>query len=500
MDPNVKKEIKILINAKYPLIYIISWEEERVEALLKIIAEELGKKLYIWSCTKGICELDSKDRNLNTLDPYTAIVNFLDSKENAIYVFKDLHVLFKNEPSIRLIKDAAREVVNSKKNFIILSPVLELPQELSKHVVIFDFPLPDYKDLEVLLNGIIETAKNNKTFKIKINNDYEKELLIKAALGLTLTEAENVFSRAIVDNNELSIDDIDIIIKEKQQLIRKSGILEYLEVKEELSSVGGLDVLKEWIKKRGRAFTQEARNFGLPEPKGILLLGVQGCGKSLSAKVIASAWKLPILRLDVGAIFSKWIGESESNIRKTITMAESIAPVILWIDEIEKAFAGVTESSDSGTSSRVFGTMLTWLQEKTKPVFVIATSNDVSKLPPELIRKGRFDEIFFVDLPNEREREEIFKIHLLKRKKNIDNFNLKELAKQTNGFSGAEIEQVVISALYDAFDEHRDLIQEDLIKNINNTIPLSVTAKEKIEWLKNWAKARAINTSRGDKF
>ncbi len=497
MNNDIKKELKILISAKYPIIYILSWEENRVEAVLKSIARETMKKIFFWSCTTGIVQ-DSKTKDINseTMDPVKSIAHFLQSNENGIYVFKDLHPFLKNELIIRLMRDVVNEVLNSKKNFIILSPVLELPTELTKEVTIFDFPLPDINDLESILDSIINAGKNNPNIKVNIFNKEDKEKIVKAAIGLTHTEAENVFARALVNDSVLDLNDIDIILKEKQQIIRKSGILEYIEVKDDMNSIGGLENLKEWIRKRSRAFTKEARSFGLPEPKGILLLGVQGCGKSVSAKAVASMWHLPILRLDVGAVFGKYIGESESNIRRTILMAESISPVILWIDEIEKAFAGMKGDGDSGTSSRVFGTMLTWLQEKTSPVFVIATSNDISILPPELIRKGRFDEIFFVDLPNEKEREEIFTIHLKKRKKDVKQFDCAKLASISAGFSGAEIEQVVISAMYDAFDENRQLGMKDLIKNAEKIVPLSVTAKEKIQELRNWARDRAISASK----
>lgn len=497
MNFNLINELKILIAAKYPIIYIVSWEENRVESVLKSIANELGKKIYFWSLTTGITDtLDKPNFFVNdTCDPLKALRKFLETDEKAIFVFKDLHHFLKDSIIIRLLREIVKEVVNSRKNFIILSPICEIPIELSKEITIFDFPLPDFDDLKNILDGIIKTSQKSVNFEILLN-ETEKEQIIKAALGLTYTEAENVFARALVENKKLNKEDIELILKEKQQIIRKSGILEYYEVKEDMENVGGLNVLKEWAKKRTRAFTDEARKFGLPEPKGVLLLGVQGCGKSLCAKAIASMWKLPLLRLDVGAIFNKYIGESEANVRKTINIAESIAPVILWIDELEKAFGGIKGDGDAGTSSRVFATFLTWLQEKTKPVFVIATSNDITLLPPEFVRKGRFDEIFFVDLPNFNERKEIFKIHLKKRNKNVDKYNLDEMASHTQGFSGAEIEQVVISALYDAFDSNRELTQIDILNNIKKTVPLSLTAAEKINWLREWAKTRAVFASR----
>jgi len=315
---------------------------------------------------------------------------------------------------------------------------------------------------------------------------------VNAALGLTRFEAENAFARVIVTDKKLDINDIDAILEEKKQAIRKSRLLEYYESKEQFNNVGGLDCLKDWLSKRGVAFTQKAQEFGLPQPKGILLIGVQGCGKSLTAKAVASLWKLPLLRLDIGTVFSGIVGSSEENMRRAIKTAETLAPIILWIDEIEKGLSGVQSStfSDAGTSARVFSTFITWLQEKTAPVFVIATANNIQLLPPELLRKGRFDEIFFVDLPSLQERKEIFHIHLKKRKRESEKFDLELLPRESEGFSGAEIEQVIISSMYDAFLENRDINTSDILKNIKQSVPLSITMKENIEETRNWARYR----------
>jgi len=283
-------------------------------------------------------------------------------------------------------------------------------------------------------------------------------------------------------------------LAEKEQIIRKSGLLEYYKVEERFENVGGLGNLKRWLRKRANAFTTKARDFGLPEPKGVLLIGVPGCGKSLTAKAVSALWGMPLLRLDMGSVFGKYIGESEFNIRKAIKVTESISPAILWIDEIEKGLSGAA-GDNTGTSNRVFGTLLTWMQEKKKPVFVIATANDVSLLPPELLRKVRFDEIFFIDLPETRERQEIFEIHLRIRNRNPEKFDLPSLAEMSQGFSGSEIEQVVISSLYDAFEEGRDIVTEDVKRNIENAVPLSQTMKEKIEALREWAWGRTRNAS-----
>jgi SpoVK/Ycf46/Vps4 family AAA+-type ATPase len=309
-------------------------------------------------------------------------------------------------------------------------------------------------------------------------------------------EAENVFAKSLVEKHAF---DVDVILSEKEQIIRKSGILEYYPFSEHIGDVGGLDLLKDWMEKRTVAFTEKARAFGLPSPRGVLLLGVQGCGKSLSAKAIGSLWRLPLLRLDVGRIFAGIVGSSEENMRKAIRVAESVAPCILWLDELEKGFSGTQSSgmSDGGTTSRVFGTFLTWMQDKQAPAFVVATSNDVTALPPELLRKGRFDEIFFIDLPAKEERKQIFTIHLRKRKRNPEDFDLDRLAEATPGFSGAEIEAVVVDALYDAFDSLREggdeheIDTDTIIAAAHNTVPLSMTMRERIEDLREWAATRA---------
>jgi SpoVK/Ycf46/Vps4 family AAA+-type ATPase len=314
--------------------------------------------------------------------------------------------------------------------------------------------------------------------------------MLKAALGLTLSEAENVFARCIVEKGRF---DVDLIVAEKQQLIRKSGVLEYFESKEQVEDIGGMDVLKAWLRNRALAFTDKAQRFGLPAPHGVLLLGVQGCGKSLTAKAVAQLWRLPLLRLDVGRIFAGLVGSSEENIRRAIRMAETVSPCVLWLDEIEKGLAGVQSSglADAGVTARVFATLNTWMQEKTKPVFVVATANDISQLPPELLRKGRFDEIFFVDLPAQGERQEIFAIHLRKRKRDPDQFQLDRLAGESEGSSGAEIEQAVVSGMYAAFEENREVTTEDISTALKQTVPLSVTMREDIGMVRRWAKGRA---------
>lgn len=485
---DVDKELETLIRARYPLIYIVSWEEKRVEDALRNIAQNRGKKIFFWSITQGLV-LNPNSRDNATRDPLAALDNVMDSREQALFVLKDYHAFISDVTVTRRLRDLTAALKTSYKTLIILAPTLKLPQELEKDVTVVDYGLPDLADLDHILEGIVQAVKDNPHIETNLT-PIERDMILKAAQGLTANEAENVLAKSLVEKQKF---DVDVILGEKEQIIRKSGILEYYPFSEGIGDVGGLDLLKGWMEKRTVAFTEKAREFGLPSPRGILLLGVQGCGKSLSAKAIGSLWRLPLLRLDVGRIFAGIVGSSEENMRKAIRVAESVSPCILWLDELEKGFSGTQSSgmSDGGTTSRVFGTFLTWMQDKKAPAFVVATSNDVTMLPPELLRKGRFDEIFFIDLPSEGEREQIFKIHIVKRKRKLEDFDLNRLAKATPGFSGAEIEAAVVDALYDSFDDDKPLTTESIIKAIRNTVPLAMTMQERIEGLRQWAEERA---------
>src|SRR5258707_553759 len=373
---------------------------------------------------------------------------------------------------------------------------MEIPTELDKEITVLNYPLPTRDDLSDLLDKIIADVKQFAQVIIDLD-DAGRERLLQAALGLTLGEAENVFAKIIVKDERLSGEDVNEVFAEKQQIIRKSGLLEYYASSESFANVGGLGVLKEWLDKRAIAFTKEARAFGLPAPKGILMLGVQGCGKSLCAKAVSNQWQLPLLRFDMGRMFGSLVGSSEENVRRAIAVAESVAPAIFWVDEIDKAFAGsqVSGATDGGTTARVFGTFLTWLSEKNAPVFVVATANDISQLPPELLRKGRFDEIFFVDLPIVEERAEVFQIHLDKRGRDSAQFELDALAEASRDFSGSEIEEAINSALYDAFYAKTELTNAHVLAALSQTVPLARTMDEQIGRLRRWAEGRARNTS-----
>jgi len=496
-------ELEVLIRARYPIIYVVTWEEERLEQRLLEIAKKRNKTFHVWTCSNGVVQFGAesprgKSGGGNTCDPIGGLDAVLSHVDPAIFLFKDLHdhldirVCPGNLRNIRRLRDVAHALRDTYKTVVLVSPVMKIPVELSKDIAVLEFGTPSVDDFNGLLDRIIDDVKDQP--KISVNLDAEgREKLVHAARGLTLKEAENVFAKTLVLDGKLDADDISVVFSEKQQIIRKSGTLEYYESQERFATVAGLENLKDWLKKRSAAFSERAAHFGLPAPKGVLLLGVQGCGKSLCAKAASSLWKLPLLRFDIGRVFGSLVGSSEESMRRAIQTAESVAPAILWIDEIDKAFAGTQGSagSDGGTASRVFGTFLTWLSEKTAPVFVIATANDISHLPPELLRKGRVDEIFFVDLPNEDERREIFRIHLVKRNRDPVKFDLDALARMSDGFSGAEIEEAIISGLYDAFSQGADLDTATLRAGIAETVPLSKTMSEELNRLRNWAQGRA---------
>ncbi len=505
MSKSFKMELDRLIRARYPIVYLLTWEETRALQVLSHVAEKQEKSLFEWSITDGLRAVvdrsATKHKHERLREPMKVLNRILQEDLSALYVLKDVHAFFDAPEVVRQLRDLGNALRRSHKTIIILSPVLKIPPELEKCLTILDLPLPAYEELAALLKGIMKGRGGRRPYAVKLNQT-DANRLIRAAQGLTLEEAEGAFAQGLVEDGVLDGSDVDAVIAEKKQIIRKSGVLEYYDATETISSVGGMDLLKTWLGKRQRAFSDEARRYGLPQPRGALLLGVQGCGKSLLAKSVASFWHLPLLRMDMSRIFEGYIGSSEQNMRRALKVAESLAPAILWIDEIEKAFSGVggSSSSDAGTTARVVGTFLTWMQEKQEPVFVVATANDVRGLPPELLRKGRFDEIFFVDLPQEEERAEIFAIHLKRLGRDPANFDVDELVRVSLGFSGAEIEQAIISALHDSFYENREVTTEDIVGSVKETIPLSHTMNEEIRRLRTWASTRARPVSRLQKI
>ena len=508
-----------LFKARFSFVYIPTWEEIRIVDLITKIANNVKtiktkRDVFIWRSTEGLKKnlKDGQESVNNGNEPIDAL-NFIDNYNNpAILILKDIHPLLglNNRNAdynlIRKIRDVAGSLKNAdvSKNVVIIAPSLVLPLELQKDITVVDFDLPTLDEIKSLLNEMIEMNESSGIV-IDLKED-EKEVLCKAAQGLTLQEAENAFARAMVSKGQLTIKELDVILDEKCQVIKKTGILEFIKSDFNMNDVGGLENLKKWLIKRNNSWLGKAqKDYNLPAPKGVLITGVPGCGKSLTAKAMSALWQLPLLRLDVGKIFSGLVGSSEENMRKAIQTAEAVAPSILWIDEIEKGFGGNGGERDGGTATRVFGTFLTWMSEKTKPVFVIATANNINALPSEMLRKGRFDEIFFVDLPTKAERKVIFKLHLEKRLKGsiskdfaVTDTLLNKLAEITEGFVGAEIEQVVISALFEAFSENRTLKEEDLYKVIKNTVPLSTTQSEQILAIREWANERAVAATAHD--
>ncbi|MCU0550392.1 MAG: AAA family ATPase [Leptolyngbya sp. Prado105] len=487
----MQEELNILLQAQYPLIYLVTSEEERAEQALALLAQiKPPKRLYLWTVTHGIVEY-GQPRSVtqhNTVSPEAAIEWVMRQREPGIFVFKDLHPFIDSPAVNRWLRDAIASFKGTQKAIVLMSPVQTVPIELEKEVIVLDFPLPTMTELNQVLTTQLDQVRNRRI------TTETREKLLKAALGLTRDEAEKVYRKAQVTTGRLTEEEVDIVLSEKKQLIRRNGILEFMEEDETLEAVGGLDELKHWLKQRSNAFTERAREYGLPQPKGMLILGVPGCGKSLIAKTTSRLWGLPLLRLDMGRVYDgSMVGRSEANLRNALKTAESISPAILFIDEMDKAFAGTSGSADSdgGTSSRIFGSFLTWMQEKTSPVFVMATANRVERLPGEFLRKGRFDEIFFVDLPTSEERKEIFRIHLAKRRREIERFDLDQLASVCDGFSGAEIEQALVAAMYEAFAQDREFTQLDIIAASRATLPLSKTMTEQVTALRDWARQRA---------
>ena len=503
---DVFQKLILMIRAYYPVLYLHSYEYYRKKQKIKGIVELLrreGKKVnyYQWDCVYGLVQIlpDKTEKRIermqNPLEVLAYILNSKKSGEKNIFVLDDInnHI---DRDEVKLMFRKIAEATNNNTHAIILSSIYRLPAELEKYITVLQIPLPKRNELGEVLDIV---AKQSKV-ELKTNL---RNRLIDAALGMTSMEADLAYCLASVKDG---FDDKSpfTVSSEKEQIIRKSGILDYFPKNESLKDVGGMENLKEWLKKRQLAYDKEARDWGLKEPKGLLLLGVPGCGKSLIAKSIASSWNMPLLRLDVGKVFQGIVGSSEDNIRKAIATAEAVAPCVLWIDEIEKGLSGVQSSgaTDGGVTSRIFSTILTWMQEKTAPVFVVATANNINQLPPELLRKGRFDEIFFVDLPSQKEKENIFSIHLQKNRQNVSSFALDILAQKAEGFNGAEIEECVKEAMFTAYVESQEsniapkLQMIHILDAIKNTVPLSKTMEKQITDLRKFAVSRAKNASK----
>lgn len=497
------------LKARVPVIYVQTHEEHRLRAeVLRIAdAQRTPRTVWTWNAATGLTRPDGSSRG-GTSAPARALDEALGTQDAAIYLFCDLHAFFGTDQRpadaevVRRVRDVAAgfRTGENPRVLVVTGPVLRIPPELEKTLTIVDFPLPGRAELAAMLDAMI--AQNGGPITVDLTPE-DHVGIVQAALGLTMAEAENAFARAMVNDGRLCAADIKTVLEEKRQAVRKSGVLDYVDAGIDLDKVGGLNNLKSWLSRRRGSWLEEAAAFGLPSPRGALITGVPGCGKSLTAKATAASWGLPLLRFDIGRVFAGLVGSSEQNMRSALATAEAISPCVLWIDEIEKGFAGTSSDGDSGTAARVFASFLTWMQEKNHPVFVVATANNIDRLPPEFLRKGRFDEIFFVDLPTEAERGAIWQLQLQGRATPANGLaalaanpgTLGPLITASQGYSGAEIEQAVVAALYDAFAEHRRVTVPDLERAVLNMIPLSVTQAEEISRIRSWARLRAVGAT-----
>lgn len=503
------------LKASYPVLYLLTPEEGRAEREIMAAGPQTKRdNIVLWSCTQGLVPLKGGQKDEEAKQPVAALTKILsEEKEGFIYVFRDLHLHFQNPSVVRLIRDIASAFKQGKRTLILVSPVNKITPEIERDVTLIEFELPNRENLNYVWSKI---ATRNKITE----NETEVERIVEAARGLTTVECENAVSKALVDRvkmqkrNELDKTVVipqlsEIVMKEKAMTVKKTGILEYFDIKEIPDNIGGLQPLKQWLDMRKLAFSKEAREFGLPAPRGYVLVGLPGCGKSLSAKATACIMNVPLIRFDVSRVFAGLVGQSEHNMRTAINTVEAIGNCVVWVDEMEKAFAGAgqSQSGDSGVTQRVFGIFLTWMQEKKSPSFIVATVNRILGLPPELLRKGRFDEIFFVDLPDESEREEIMKIHVRKRRdakflqEMMKDGAWKDCIKASEGYSGAEIEEAIISGLYTAFHrgskngKREDLKMDYVYSSLLNTTPVSRSQQESLKSMLEWAKTNAVRAN-----
>ena len=476
-------ELNLFLKARYPILYINTVEEDRVEYVIrKNIKANLNRSIYSWDFVDGYTN-NPNNEGFGKRNPLQAIelVERLNAETPALFILKDFNRFLTDLAVSRKLRNVSRILKLQPKTIIIIGSELNIPKELQDLITVLQFNLPSEIEINQELSRLINSLNIEVETKLFEN-------LTRACQGLSLERIRRVLSKIIATYKTIDEKSISILLSEKKQIISQTEILEYWAVDEKISKLGGLQNLKEWLKKRETAFGIQALNYGLPTPRGLLLIGLQGTGKSLTAKAIANEWQLPLLKLDVGKLFGGIVGESESRLRQMISVAETISPCILWIDEIDKAFSNMESKGDSGTSNRVLATFISWLSEKTKPVFVIATANNIDALPLEIIRKGRFDEVFFLDLPKQEEREEIFKIHIREfRPKNWKSFDYTKLSELSESFSGAEIRQSIIEAMYQAFYEKREFTTQDICAALNELVPLANLENEQMIKLQNWA-------------
>ena len=536
------ERLKVLINSSTPIIVMETSEEMRAVAMVRTACSELDMATFEWTIADGLVrsgasparagaaspgthsqarpilgpsgEAERLTRAVmnseagaatgtsmyNTREPVQALANMESMTIEAVFVLKDFHRHMDDPVVVRRLRDVGQKFSANRRTVIITAPEIAVPPELTTLVEYFDLPLPDRERLREMVHDTF--TRLSKSYGLKLQLDSAGVDAMAANLrGLTEEESERAISQALVTRYALCPETVTDVLEAKKHLLRHSGMLEFIEASDNMASVGGLENLKHWLQQRRGAWEDEAREFGLEPPHGVIILGVQGCGKSLCARAVAGEWKLPLVKFDTSAVYDKYIGETEKRIRKVFQVAEGLAPCVLWIDELEKVFAGSgpdSASADAGVSSRLLASFLSWMQDRKAPVFVAATCNNVTVLPPELIRKGRFDELFFVDLPNESERKQIFSIQLARRKRNPTDFDLERVAASAKGYSGAEIDAAVQGALYAAYSEKKSLSSQSLIDALSQTVPLSTTRAEEIASLREWARTRAVAASRSD--
>lgn len=523
------ERLKILINSSTPIVVMETVEEVRAVDLVRSACAELNMAVFEWSIADGLVRsgtntpatpgLDlqarinaarhaadpsapesSKSAIYNTTDPVQALANMETMTLEAVFILKDFHRHMDNPVVVRRLRDVGQKFSTNRRTVILTAPEIEMPPEIAGLVEFLDLPLPDQPRLRQIVEETFHRL--SKTYTLQRKLDAAGIDAVAGNLrGLTEEETDRAISQALVTRYALCPETITDVLAAKKDLLKHSGMLDFVEATDSMASVGGLENLKNWLAQRRGAWEPGARAFGLEPPKGVIILGVQGCGKSLCARAVAGEWHLPLVKFDTAAIFDKYIGETEKRIQKLFKVAEGLAPCVLWIDELEKVFAGSgpdSASVDAGVSSRILAAFLSWMQDRTTPVFVAATCNNVTALPPELIRKGRFDELFFVDLPNQSERKQIFSIQLTRRKRNPADFDLDRAASAARGFSGAEIDAVVQTAMYAAFASKQEVSTQSLLNAISQTVPLSTTRAEEIQSLREWADKRAVPASLPD--
>ncbi len=500
------KDLQLLIRSRYGLIQLDTAEEDRAGALLKHLADSMGLPYFVWSRTKGLRREDARAEAADARDvaavfkvygsasPVVALDHVETARFPAIYNFQGLGDYLDDKVTAGKLADAAAQYTGGSGAIVLTGAAASLPESLKTQSALIQLPPPDIEEYRCLLSAIYNELQVKTPIRVELS-DSELDQLLNNLKGLTLMEAQKVLTKVMVEDGRLSVDGFKAVLEAKKTIVEREGLLEYTPTEDHLSEIADLAGLKSWLAKRREliADPKKAAQFGLTFPRGILLLGVQGCGKSLCAKAVATEWQLPLLKLDPSNLYNKYVGESEKNFQRAMRTAERLAPVVLWIDEIEKAFSQGGSDEDGGVSQRILGTFLGWLQDRKGDVFVVATANDISRLPPEFIRKGRFDEIFFVDLPSPAARLAIFQIHLLRRGQAPESFDLQALVVATEGFSGAEIEQVVVSALYTAFAAKTGLATAHLLHEATLTRPLSRTMKEKVDALREWASTRTVS-------